>query len=227
MSDDFYTVRDNSFANRGFPWIEKIVAGVNFRICGLCNKPVFNIQGDLEVRLNARKGLKWPDILGIGSGPMPFIVSNKFVESFKAKGLGKLHVGGRVRFVEPVPKALSSLPTPVYCWLDGEKLLGAKFDFAASGFTELRRCLECGNLLFAESNVSPPENQGKFPNALIDGTWIGLDLFTTDYSSTKFFCTRRILELARDFRLSNFRFLTVEQGADANSKGIDYLRGRF
>ena len=48
----------------------------------------------------------------------------------------------------------------------------------------------------------------------------GLDLFTTDMSPRAFFCTERVLECAREHRLTNVAITRVEDGPDA--KPIKY-----
>lgn len=225
--ENFYTISDNSFHTRGFPWISKINSGREFWICSVCEKPVYKVEGDIAVELDPRKGTRWPDTLGIGAGPMLFIVSKKFVDAYICENLGELNIGGEVNFAEPIPKKLRLVAIPKYFWIDGQKQLGADFDFETSGFTKMQSCLECGSLLFDTSKVSSLERIDKYPNAIFDGSWNGMNLFTTDLSPTKFFCTRKVLELAYKHQLTNFRFLTIEQGADAANRGIDYLPGKL
>jgi len=61
------------------------------------------------------------------------------------------------------------------------------------------------------------------PSAMTSMPWNGAQLFTTDLSPCVFFCTEAVVDCARKKKLTNFRFVPVEEGANPKSKGLDYM----
>lgn len=219
---NFFTVSHNSSYTRGFPWAERVVSGLTRGpACAVCGVEPFLAEGDIEVALERKKGSTWPDALGCGAYPF-FIVSDRALAAWRAEGVGDFPRHA-VRVVGPVPAKLSAQPPPAYSWIDGGRLLGARLDFEAGGFVGVRFCPGCGNRTHEVAATYNRRRSGRWPFAFVPGTWNGGPLFTTDLSPTQFFCTSEILRCARDYRLTNFRFLPTEDGGDAESKGLQYL----
>jgi hypothetical protein len=188
--------------------------------CGVAPSQIFT--GDLEVTLEKRKGSKWPDALGCGAASL-FIVSARVLEAWRDDAVGAFPIGGGISFTGALPKRLRDGRPPEYFWLDGQKMLGAKMDFDAAGFVDVRFCFACGNRIDDISATHEKQRSGLWPYAFVPDTWNGADLFTTDLSPAAFFCTNAVMECARRHRHTNFRFIPVEAGSATWSRGIDYL----
>ncbi|MFN7141914.1 MAG: hypothetical protein ACK4UN_21555, partial [Limisphaerales bacterium] len=62
-----------------------------------------------------------------------------------------------------------------------------------------------------------------YPIEFIPGSWNGKQLFTTNLSSTLFFCTDTIFDLARKHHFTSFRFDPIENGLNPRGPGLKYL----
>ena len=180
--------------------------------CKSENRVLSYASGDMGALLEYNKGTKWPDVLGCGAYPF-LIVSEKVIECWARENIGTFPVH-RVRIASPLPKRLTGTTPPEYFWIDGSKLRGALIDFEASGFVDVRFCAECGTRSNSiQGTFKRPYAQGaEFSYVYRENTWNGLNLFTTDISDTAFFCTEVIVEVARKYKLTNFRFAPVEEG---------------
>lgn len=217
-------VSHNSFSKRGFPWLPRLGKGFReFYRCRLCASPrsLMYAAGPVEGFCDRKKGVKWPDILGCGHYPF-FILSERAISAFSAEGIGELpHHAVLVQ--PPLPKKVAALPVPRYFWIDGKKMRGALLDFEESGFVGVQFCAECGTRTDDISATYDRQHSRVYPYAFRSGTWNGANLFTTDLSHCSFFCTEAVLDCARKHKLTNFRFIPVEEGAYSGSTGLDYM----
>ncbi|HKA20097.1 MAG TPA: hypothetical protein VKN18_17545 [Blastocatellia bacterium] len=219
----FYSVSHNSFVNEGFPWINRVTSGLfNEAQCPICGRrPRVPSGGDIEATLEPRLGSGWPDVLGCGAYPF-FIVSPRVIDAWREERIGEFP-HHKVTIVGPLPKRLVYKNQPDYCWLDGAKMQGALFDYNMSGFVGLYFCKGCGAAEFDVSATYDRQHSRKYPYAFTTGSWHAANVFTTDLSPTLFFCTEALLQCARQHRLTNFRFLDVEDGGAPGNTGIEYL----
>ena len=221
----FLSVRDNSLHTRGFPWASRIVVGLDNKVvCGECRGVLRRPEGDLQVMLERDKGNKWPDALGCGHYPL-FIVSERTLEAWQKDGVGEFPIGGAITFLDPLPKKLEQMKAPSYVWLDGDQMLGARLDFEASGFVGVQFCGTCGRRWDDIKATFHRQHSMPWSHVFVDGTWNGVNLFTTDISPTAFFCTDKVVESAIRHRLTNFRFVPVEEGDACGGPGVQYLKG--
>ncbi len=223
MMPQLYSVSDNSFYTRGFPWIERIVAGLNqLPVCPECKGTRTGPTGDIEGILQSDKGTTWPDAIGCGHYPL-FIVSSRVISDWRSERIADYVVGGKVTLKRPLPKLLRNSEPPAYFWLNGEKMLGARMDFDASGFVGVRVCSACARRMDNIEATYDRQHDCVWPYAFVEGSWTGAKLFTTDLSSTQFFCCEEVVRLAGSRRHTNFRFIRVEEGIAASSKGMRYM----
>jgi hypothetical protein len=217
-----FSVSDNSFHKPGFPWINSIKLGLwHQETCKLCGRALTRVTGDIHVTLLPKKGTKWPDVLGTGHVPM-FIVSERVLEAWYKEKLGE-YPHYRVEILRPFPKAIKDSLPPNYYWVDGSKMCGALLDFKASGFVGVKFCPECGTRSHNVSATYDRQHAKAWPYVFLPGTWKGGNLFTSDLSYAYFFCTEAVLECARKYKLTNFRFIPIEEGSGIGSKGIEYM----
>lgn len=222
----FYRVGNNSFYNRGFPWIAKIVRGMPYKgQCPECEGTLGDPKGALRVLLERNKGSRWPDVLGCGAYPL-LIVSERVLEAWRNDRVGEFPIGGRISFSAPLPKRLEQTKPPSYFWLDGEKMRGANLDFDASGFVGVQFCSRCGRRWDDIEATYDRQHSAPWSYVFVDGSWTGSNLFTTDLSPTAFFCTETVLECARKHQFTNFRFVPVEEGDAPESPGVKYIQNR-
>jgi hypothetical protein len=221
---EFFSVSHNGFENRGFPWARSIISGLKDRpTCSTCGVISDYPSGDLLVRLEKKKARFWPDALGCGAWPV-FIVSARVLEVWESNGVEVPSVG-RVYIAPPAAPGLVLEDAPAYHWIDGEALLDTKLDFDASGFVGVEFCPECGRRTDDVRATYDRRRSAVWPYAIREETWGRRALFTTDLSPAAFFCTRKLVDLASEFKLTNFRFVPTEKGG--SGAPIQYLeRGR-
>jgi len=220
----FFSVRNNSLRKRGFPWIQSLGRGFReFFLCRQCvpARSIMYAAGPIEAVCDRRKGVEWPDVIGCGHFPF-FILSESALDAFSEAGLVDLPHHG-VLIQTPLPRKLERLPPPKYFWLDGKRMKGALLDFEASGFVGVRFCPECGTRTDDIGATFSRQNSRVCPFAFRESKWNGAQLFTTDLSPCVFFCTETVVDCARKKKLTNFRFIPVEEGANSKSKGLDYM----
>lgn len=218
----FFSVRHNSFHKSGFPWINNIVSRLRHQeTCKLCGSMRTRATGDICVTLSPKKGTKWPDVLGTGDIPM-FIVSERVLEAWRREGIGE-YPHYRVEILKPFPRTIKDLPPPNYYWIDGDKMCAALLDFKASGFVRVKFCSECGTRSDDISATHHRQHSKIWPYVFKPESWTGTNLFTTDLSPAYFFCTEAVLGCARKYKLTNIRFIPIEEGSGIGSKGIKYM----
>ncbi len=218
----FYSISDNSFDTRGFPWISEITKGITMLPpCEKCGGRRFYPSGDISVIFEPDKGTKWADVLGCGS-QMLLIISEKVVAAWSKENIGEIPLH-RVKLQKPYPKKLEGTKPPKYYWVDGEKLCGAELDLLASGFLDARYCESCGRLLYDITKTYTLQHSKICPYIFKPDSWDGKNLFTTNLSYLKFFCTDALIDCAKKYKLTNFRFTPVEEGSAIGHKGIKYL----
>ena len=215
----FYRISDNTLLTRGFPWVRKILNRPEATDCPACGRAIRRWSGTVRALLDPTKGAKWPDALGCG--PL-HTVSERTLEACAAQGIGPFP-SFPLELVRPFPKKLSDSEAPKYFWLDGTRMRDGCLDFEKSGFVDVRFCPECG---VRSDNISATHRRQRsrvWPYVIRPGTWKGSDLFTTDLSDAAFFCTEKLVECARKYRLINSRFTPVEAGIAIGDKGVRYL----
>lgn len=207
----FYRIRHNTAYTQSVPEIYKIVTGlVDNGNCTTCGASRREPTGNLRVQLGKTNATFWPDAIACGEYPC-FVVSERFVNTMREDGI-RLYIGG-VDFVGPNESGLSLDGAPRYYWIEGKKHFAGKMDFEASGFVDVRFCIQCGvrsddiERTYDRQHATPP------PPMVIDYDETNeCDIFTTDLAPTAFFCTNRVFEAARKHKLTNLRFSPVEQG---------------
>ena len=207
----------DSFAS--FPWIQTLSEGlIQTYYCKRCDRKINYAEGELRAILDKKKGTKWSDVIGCGHFPF-FIVSENVIKAWKQEGITDIPYH-KVWIENPLPKRLTGTKPPEYFWIDGKKMKGALLDFDSSGFVGVEFCTECGT---RTDNISATYDKqwGGFSYFFKKDSWNGTDLFTTDLSETAFFCTEKLVECAIKYRLTNFRFVPIEQGG---GDGIKYLK---
>ncbi len=221
-----FSISDNSFDTRGFPWGEEIFGDIKWMECTACGRRGDDPVGAIEIKLERRKGSKWPDVLGVGHMTGLLIVSERVIEDWKQEGVGNFPCH-RAVIRKPYPKKLECSVPPTYYWLDGEIMRGAKLDFEASGYVEVSHCPECNSLEYDVSATYDQQDSAVWPYVFIEGTWNGTNIYTIDISDRRFFCTEKVIECAVKYGHTNFRFTPVEEGLAISSKGLPYLKKGF
>ena len=218
----FFSITHNSFYHRGLPWIQSIVAGFQTGPhCDECGADPYWPEGDLQAVLEKGRANKWPDVLGCGAYPL-LVVSSRVLEAWDTERIGVFPTG-RVTLLPPFPKGLEGTESPVYYWLDGGRMFGARMDFDASGFVDVRFCSTCGRRTDNISATYERQHSRVWPYKFVEGTWTGLNLFTTDLSPAAYFCTELVVDCAAKHQHTNFRFISAELGDGTGSKGQAYL----
>jgi hypothetical protein len=212
----YYCFDDNSVFTHGFTWAMSIHprSEMVHRACRECGWVDHYPSGAFDVTVEG--GTKYPDVLGCGAFPF-LIVSERVVAVWREAGVAAFHTHP-VNVAKVKSKRLVALAPPQYhrVEIDGRCVL----DLAASGIGPVSMCPGCQHV------ITPPRMHGDQRYIPTPGSWDGADLFRdiTVYPRLSF-CTDRILRLAGQHRLTNFRFEPMAGPFDARSKGIDYLKG--
>lgn len=218
----FYSVSHNSFEGRGFPWAQEIVHGFTLLPpCPECGRSMRSIPGEITVGFTD-KGSKWPDVLGCGHVSL-LIVSERVLEDWRRDGIGEFP-NHEVHLDPPMPRRLRNVAPPGYFWIDGSQIQGARLDYDASGIVIKRFCPKCDARIDDIPATFARHYAGGWPIVFQEGTWNGASLFTTDTSPYQFYCTQDVVDCARRNRHTNFRFIPIEEGLNARSKGLPYLK---
>lgn len=218
----YYFVRHDSSRTPDCPWVQKIVnRPKRGEACSECGVQRQLWKGDLDVLLDPDQGAQWPDVLGCGAHAL-LVVSESVVQAWQAERIGDFP-RFLIRIQKPYPAKLAGTPPPTYYWLDGSQMLGAKLDFESSGFVGVYFCDECGTRRHDIRATRRQRQSGQWPYAFVEGTMTDVHLFTTDLSSSAFFCTDAVVECARKHQLTNFRFNPVEEGDAIGREGVRYL----
>lgn len=207
---NLYRFSENSAYSEGVPEIFRISKGLIDRgYCLTCDRGMRRPEGDLIVELGRGRPKYWPDAIPCGGYPC-FVVSEKFMHSMAESGV-EVMLGGKVVF-ERTPKVYQSLPVPGnYYWLDGDRHFSTELDFDASGFVNNRFCEACG-ARSDDISASYDRRHAQPPPGYVFKSTPELDIFTTDISPTAFFCTQKVLDIAKMHSLTNLSFTPVEMG---------------
>ena len=188
---------------------------VDYGRCPECGATRRDPTGNLRVTLADDRARIWPELIACGDYPC-FVASGRFVDAMRQSNI-RIELAGVVGFIEPIENGLSLDDSPGYFWLDGSgPHLAGKMDFDASGYVDVRFCGNCAyrtddiSLTFDSRRADPPP-----PTLFEYDEKTGHDLFTTDLSSTAFFCTERVLETVKKYNLTNIAFYPCEEGEKA------------
>lgn len=208
----FYDISHNTAYKRGMPEIYEIVEGLEDKgSCPTCGVGRRAPTGDLQVQLGKTRARVWPDMIACGDYPC-FVVSERFVTTMRECGV-HVELGGRVDFVGPNESGLSLEAAPQYFWVDGERCRAGKMDFEASGYVDVRFCPDCGVRSNDIGRTYDLQHSDPPPGQVFDyDASSGSDLFTTDLAPTVLFCTNRVVDCARQHKLTNLAFRPAEQG---------------
>lgn len=212
----FYEIIDDTSYRRQMPVIYEIVVGLSdFGLCPVCGATRRDPTGDLLVTLADDRARIWPDLIACGDYPC-FVASGRFVDAMRESGI-RIEMGGKVEFTEPIENGLSLDDSPGYFWLDGRRgHQGGRMDFDASGYVDVRFCSVCANRTDDITMTSRRQNADPPPPTVIEyDADKGHDLFTTDLSPCAFYCTERVLEVAKKHGLTNIAFYPCEEGEKA------------
>jgi hypothetical protein len=212
MSTMFFDLLDDSCVNAAVPWIQHIARGLVAQPpCNACGARRRAPLGDLDVEYDLRRR-QWADAIGCGAYPL-LVLSERAVGAFRASGIA-VTIGG---------ETLNTSQPQRYYWIDGGRMRGVELDYERSGFVAVRVCRTCGRRSWDVGATYDAQHSDRQGIVFVNSTWDGKDLFTSDLSPTRFFCTNRVLACARAHRLQNLLFTPLER-ANVPGPGIDYLQ---
>jgi len=219
----FYSISHDSFRSKKIPWIEKITKGlIDGGTCPECGARLIEPSGELKVTLEKNnKASVWPDAMGCGHYPL-LIISSKVLELWEMEHMGRLHAA-KVEIEGEIPIKMQGIERKDYYWLIGQKMQGAKIDFEKSGFVDVTFCKKCGTRDADINATYDKQHSGTWPLHVIEETWNGDNLFTTDLSPQVFICTDDVFKFAGKHELTNFEFIPTEVAA-SELEGIPYLK---
>jgi hypothetical protein len=138
-------------------------------------------------------GSRLPDFLFCGFYPY-LVASETVVRIWREAGIhmGAMHKIGVAGLLN---KRVKLAEVPQYYQIE---ILGrARVHLSRSGYTNWVLCEQCDRLI---KRVPAVTSQ----TVLIEGTWDGRDLFRdAQFSPTMYFCTSRVIQLAKEHKLTN------------------------
>ena len=192
----YYKFQHNTLAHPGFTWavsIYPIRSDVIHYTCPQCGSTKHYPSGSFDVILEG--GNKYPDILGCGAFPF-LIVSEKTIRGWNEAGVCCFHTHD-VGIAEVKSSRLEKLVAPQYfrVEIDGS----CQIDIEASGAKIVKFCPECFHL------VTRPTVLKNYHIA--QNSWDGSALFRDPiYYPRVNFCTKTVVEISTQKRLTNFQF---------------------
>lgn len=210
----FYHFRHNSSYTRGFTWAASLRPNSEIirRVCAEFGVVAQYPSGEFDVVVEG--GSRYPDILGCGAYPF-LIVSESVVNTWRNAGITRFQSYlVRIEQVRSKSKKLRETVPPRYyrIEIDGR----CEIDLEASGLEIVRYAPECEYLVTNPSLASGYQ--------MVADSWDGSPLFRDPLRYPRIsFCTQLVLDIARKYRFTNFRFESMEGPYDPGSKGIDYL----
>lgn len=211
----YYRFGDNTVFTRGFTWAWSIIprSEVVYNVCLECNAVERYPSGAFDVKVEG--GTKYPDILGCGSYPL-LIVSEKVVNTWHEASITCFHTFP-VGITEVKSKKLREVTPPPYfrVEIDGR----CQIDLTASGVEVVQYCPKCHHFMTRPMLIPGFR--------MVPDSWDGNPLFRDpDLFPRVSFCTELVLDLAREHKLTNFRFEPMEGPYQVGSKGIDYMKAK-
>jgi hypothetical protein len=214
-NEQLYVFRHNSSHTRGYTWAWDIVprSEIYRKVCPKHNINLTLPRGAFDVSVEG--GTKYPDILGCGSYPF-LIASERVVTIWKTHNISGFTTYP-VGVAEVQSKRLKDMPPPQYYRIEIDG--GCKIDLEASGLRIVAYDPDCPHLV-TDPLVAPGFQ-------MVANSWDGSDLFRDQHLYPAVtFCTEKVLELAREHHMTNFRFEPMERRLGNDSKGIDYRKKR-
>lgn len=183
--------------------------------CPVCSQRWVRYVG--EGVYSVKGGASWTDALPVAGFYPPYLVSERV-----AKGLEAIGATGYkllpVRFSDVEGNRLQRLPEPKYYYLSVSGMID--IDIGASGLGSMDWCPACK----ASTSKHFVQHLKHVP---IRESWDGSDIFKVGPRPTwgVLYCTRRVLELARNERWSSFQFepMDIVRRHSSSWGGIDYL----
>jgi len=169
------------------------------RVCFACapeGRQPRRPHGTVEIQ-RADRSSELPDTLACDT-PL-LLVSQRVLDDWRDAGIGDV----------PAERVVGL--DNDYFRIDGGRMSGAKVDFDASGFVDVRFCAECGTRTDNVTETTKRHYSWTWPTVIVEGSWTGAHLFTTDISPAAFFCTDLVVECARRGRHTNFRFVPIDE----------------
>ena len=226
----YFSLSHNSFATRGFAYIEEIKTGGDYRSRSWCCHVCRSWHDDMDTYFNKKtraalaktKAKKWPDIIGSGYASWFRIVSKRTLDACESEGLGTFPCFP-VQIQPPYPATLQEEP-PEYFRLDYQNMIGCELDYEASGYLDTQICSNCGSFTFDWDKMLVSHFEKIRPYVLKADSWNGKDIFCPKEIPTMMFCTDKFVDCAQKYQLSNFHFCPFEIGSGTAFKGVNYLK---
>lgn len=225
----FLCMRDNTHFSRGWTWAYKIQPNPRDlgELCPVCGKGRWfpSSYPRLPLLATVEGGSKYPDVLGCGSYPL-LLLSSRVMESWSLHDIKGYKHYPLATIAEPNSKiCLATAPTYHHVEVTGR----CQFDLTAMGLRLIFTCPKCGYVDY-KRDKSSFEADDPFEDFMeyrfLEETWDQADVFTTEIFPHLTFCTSRIVELAKKYGYSNFRFCPLRDGASKCITNLDRRKGK-
>lgn len=212
-NNNFFEFSNNSTANKKFTWAYGIdpKSKKSTKVCRKCGS-VSSIYKD-PLLLEVEGGSKYPDVLGCGE--YPFLIASEMVVTDweREKVSGFRSFPAVINKVESVSLEKSPIPKYYRIEISGQ----CRIDLQESGYKNVEICKKCGQTGYVDIFQLTGHK-------MIPGSWEGTDVFRdTELFPTIYFCTEKVIEVARKYKHTNFRFEPMDEPIDLDSRGIKYL----
>jgi hypothetical protein len=210
--NELYELRDNSMHLPRYAWAGNAIGEGWDResACDVCGDGPEESSTNLDVIIT--KGSKYPDILGCGAYPF-LIVSARTLLVWQAHGI-RGYDTYPVSIVEVKPQRLQTVVPPEYARIEPRG--SCSVDVEASGFVSGSFCERHQRARVRQLVLSPAMQ-------LVPGSWDGSDLFRDPVHFPRvIFCTRRLVDICLEAKLTNFRFDLLGKEIDHSGKGDLY-----
>jgi hypothetical protein len=179
--------------------------------CSKCGSIEKYPSGEFDVLLEG--GGKYPDVLGCGAYPF-LILSDRVIDALKGASISCFHtykVG--IKELKSRSKNIYLEIPPQYFRVEIDGV--CQIDLEKSCIKVISYCPECHNL---DTRPFVPEGF-----KIVSGSWDGSDLFRDPILYPRVnFCTSKFMDIAHQYKFTNFRFEYMESKRETPKRGLEY-----
>lgn len=200
----FYNIKSSGTRTYWYVWNDLSNKGLNKKICNCCGRNIyFDIYQPERHCLAVEGGGRCPDLHIICDSPRFPIFSEKAVNIFTQHCISGFRVEEQVILFKQVPGGafveLKDIPNYYKVTFEGK----VDFDYPAMFLKKKKICAACGQYDL--------NRQRLYPVFLNSESWDGKDMCSLITCPKELYCTEKVAQLAKKYKLKGFDFRAVQE----------------